>query len=125
MPRELERQMLRSRRMQRQIGEDAPTLFDPAVGISFAQQLARAGLVRVVAEHECAVVCRRVAVARTTQAPAGDCTRELGDVGLGVAAIHTERMQFEDFAGEVFVEPGLALGRVAAIAHRRVALAGA
>ena len=41
----------------------------------------------------------------TTHRPAGEATRHRDDVGLRIAALHAERVQFHDFAAVVFVEP--------------------
>ena len=43
-------------------------------------------------------------VARRHHAPSGDDVGETGDVVLGIAGAHAQRMQFQDLAGEVFVE---------------------
>ena len=46
-------------------------------------------------------------VGRRHQGPSGQHVGESDDVILGVAAAHAERMQFQNFAGEIFVEaPG-------------------
>ena len=39
-----------------------------------------------------------------TNGPASDHLGEIGDVGLRIAGAHPERMQFENFARQIFVE---------------------
>ena len=67
------------------------------------------------------------------EAPTGEDAGERRHVSLGIAALRSERMQFENFAREIFVEalPGEASGRgvgsdraliVEIIDHRRMAL---
>jgi hypothetical protein len=46
-------------------------------------------------------------LAHAHQGPARDHIGEPGDVLLGVDAAHTERMQLENLAGEIFVEAAL------------------
>ena len=45
----------------------------------------------------------------TGHRPAGEDAGEAGDVGLGIAAADAERVQFQDFTSEVFIEPALAV----------------
>ena len=39
------------------------------------------------------------------ETPARDDARQRRDIGLSIAAVDAERMQFKNFAGEIFVEP--------------------
>ncbi len=54
------------------------------------------------AEQECADRCVVLLAAR--RAPAGEHLGKRGDVGLGVAAVHADRVQLHDFACVVLVE---------------------
>ena len=79
-----------------------------------------AGLVAVGIEFESAAALGAV------DGPAGEDARHLGDVGLGVAAVDAEGVQFHQFAGVVFVESLAALllvpgRRAAAISARSAA----
>ena len=49
------------------------------------------------------------AALRLEDGPAGEAARGLGDVRLGVAAVHAEGVQFQEFAAVVFVEAARAL----------------
>ena len=49
------------------------------------------------------------AALRLEDGPAGEAARRFGDVLLGVAAVHAERVQFQQFAAVVFVEAARAL----------------
>ena len=46
----------------------------------------------------------RAALARLIDGPAGEAARHFGDVLLGVAAVHAERVQLHQLAGVVLVE---------------------
>ena len=107
MARQLGRDVLRRRRMTREVGEHRAPLLDAVVG-----------------DKRCRSPSARRARARAAMKtnsppwfgirhgrqdrPAGQDLGEIGDVGLGVDGAHAERVQFEDFAREVLVE---ALGR--------------
>ena len=55
-------------------------------------------------------------LARPLDGPSGEGARHLGDVGLRVAAVHTQRVKLHQLAGVVLVEPGPPTG-VGAGAH--------
>ena len=66
-----------------------------------------------VAEHHLLAVVMQgrreaeaAALARLLDAPAGEGARHLGDVVLRVAAVDAERVQFQQFAPVVLVQPG-------------------
>ena len=102
MARQLGRHMLRRRRVTREVGEHRASLLDATVGISVADHRLRAGLVGAPQKDKLAAVIR---VRHGRQdGPAGQDLGEIGDVGLGVDSAHAERVQFKDFAREVFVE---------------------
>src|SRR5882672_9566497 len=44
---------------------------------------------------------------RLVHRPAGEAARDFGDVFLRIAAVHTECVQFHQFASIIFVEPAL------------------
>jgi hypothetical protein len=115
MARELGRDMRRGRWVDGKIGEHRLCLRLPRRGIELAHHGAIAGLMNVVEEQERARA-RIVLDARTGTAadacdrPAGHRPRELGDVGLDVAAADAERVQLHDLAREILVQPGAAPG---------------
>ena len=101
MPRELFRDMLRGRRMAREIGQHRAALIDAAIGIALAEHDLIARLVQAFVEDEFAAVLR---IVRIDPGPAGEHFGEVRDVGLGVAAADAERVQFERLAREIFVQ---------------------
>ncbi len=119
--RQLGRDMPRGLRPLRQILENGLTLLHAVFGVALAQQALRARLVEHLAEEELARLAAVEAETRETPAlvlaadrPAGNGLGEGGDVGLGVAAVDAERVQFEDFARQVFVDVELAAAAFAA-----------
>ena len=60
MARELLRDMLRGRRMAREIGEHGAALIDAGIGIALAEHDLLAGLVQALVEDEFAAVLRFV-----------------------------------------------------------------
>ena len=66
-----------------------------------AEQFLRAGLMDIGLEHERAGRSQQAFAAGET--PAGEHVGQRDHVALAIAAIDAERVQFEDFAAEVFV----------------------
>ena len=87
--------------MARQIGKHRPPLFNTALGIALAEHALRAGLMH--ASHERKLAAMVGGVGRN-EAPAGQHLGETDDVVLAIAAAHTERMQFQNLARQIFVE---------------------
>ena len=79
-----------------------------AVGlVDLAHHPLRAGLVRIGVEHERA---GRAELAQPSRiGPSRDDVRQRSHVVLRIAAVDAERMQFENFAREIFVQPALAV----------------
>ncbi len=102
MPRQFECNVLRRRRMFRNIGERGSALADIFLIVRAPKNRLQARLVRISIEDE------RPRLAELAHAagkgPAGDDPRQRRHVGLRISAIHAERMQFEDFAREILVE---------------------
>ena len=46
---------------------------------------------------------------RTARAGAGEAARRFGDVGLCIATVHAERVQFHQLAAVIFIEAARAL----------------
>ena len=88
-----------------EILESAFALVDTVLGISFAKQSLRSGLVHGV--HVCEASRLPGNSAAVGDRPAGDDARQRGDVVLAVATVDPQRVQLEYFPGEVFVEPAL------------------
>ena len=75
----------------------------PPVRIALAEDRLRPGLVQARIEHELAAVLR---IGRhRPQGPAGDHLGEAIDIVLRVDGAHAERMQLENLAREVLVQP--------------------
>ena len=107
MPHQLGRDVLGGRGMAGEHREHGAALIEFAVGVGLAEDRLRARLVhaRIEDEHAAARLSRR------HHGPAGDDGGEPGDIVLGVDGTHAQRMQLQDFAGEVLVE---ALAAIAA-----------
>ena len=102
--------------MARQVGEHRAALVDAGIRIDLAEH----GLVARLVEplHECEFTAVDRLLGRNP-GPAGDHVGEARDVGLGVTAADAERVQFEDLAGEILVQPLVAVDAVGRIgAHR-------
>nr|ACN58763.1 conserved hypothetical protein [uncultured bacterium BLR8] len=149
MPRELGGDVLRGVRRERQRVQHRERLRLAVLRVFPAEDGARAGLVHRGAEHERAglrvadhllqpaalprIELRaargelRGAAARCdgADAPAGERTREFGDVLLRVASAHAERVQLEDLARQVLVEAERAVARGRALREHTVRADGA
>jgi hypothetical protein len=64
----------------------------------FAEDFLGSRLVAILVEFEAAAALRLV------DGPAGEHARHLRDVGLRIAAVHAEGVQFHQLAGVVFVQ---------------------
>ncbi len=120
-------------RMACERGEHVASLLHAGVGVAPPDHRLRAGLVHARIELELAAAHR--VLAKRHERPAGDHIGETGDVLLGVDRAHTQRMQFEDLARQIFVEaaflpqPGNRVGadraRIVEIdEHRRMGFGG-
>ena len=103
MDRELCRDVFGGRGMAGEVGEHRAALREAGVGIGLAEHGLGARLVRPRDKHELAA---DVGVGdRRPQGPTGQRLCEADHVGLGVAGAHAERVQFQDLAREILVEP--------------------
>src|SRR5262245_37975191 len=89
--------------MPREIGQHGLALLHPTGRIGLAEHRMVTGLVRHWEEDEGAGLAN--APLSPCERPAGDDARERGDICLGVAAVNAERVQLQDFASKVLVEP--------------------
>ena len=116
MARELLGDVLGGRRMAREIGEHVAALLGTGGGIVFAKHDLIARFVQAVDEDKFAAVLGH---AWLDPGPAGEHVGKAGDVLLRIAATDAERMQFEDFAGEIFVQTFVAVDAVDRIRSHR------
>src|SRR6202012_3530955 len=93
--------------MPRDIGERGLALREAVILVDAAEQPLRPRLMRVGVEDETAG--RAEFSLPSGKTPAGDDTRQRGDVVLGVAAANAERMQLHDLAGKIFIQPAMAV----------------
>ena len=93
--------------MAREIAQYGFALADAVVAIAGAENLMRPRLVDVLAEFEASGISlgEAAAIARAADGPAGEYSRKARDIFLRVAAIDAERMQFENFPGQILIEP--------------------
>src|SRR5260370_21862039 len=101
MARELDGDMLRSRRMAGEIGQHGVTLSDSSIAIVLTEDRLRPRLVHARMKQKFAAVLR--IEARIAYRPAGDNLGEIRHIFLIIARAHAQRMQFENFAGEIFI----------------------
>jgi hypothetical protein len=122
----------RRRRMMGQVGEHCAALIGSALGVKLAEHCLLARLVQALVEQKLAAMRGVGCVGRR---PAGQHLGEIRHVGLRIAAADTERVEFENFTGEILVQPFVAVdarNRVGAhradivevIKHRRMAFDG-
>ena len=90
------------RRMRGQIPKHGASLFHRFVLVELSDHLLRAGLVQTGIEREFAAMLG--IIGRWQQGPSGEHLGEAYDVILGVAAAHTQRVQLQNLACNVFVE---------------------
>src|SRR4051794_32215829 len=103
MPRQLQCNVLRGRRMLRDIGKSGPAFADVFLIVWPAEKGLQTGFTRVGVEEECSGFAE---LSQTPdKCPAGDDARKRCYVTLRIAAVEAERMQLKDFAREIFVEP--------------------
>ena len=109
MPRQLGSKVARRRRVDREIGKHGARLRLAVLRVATPEQAARAGLVPVGLEIERAIggFDADRAAHEAAQAPAGRRARQVADIALAIMA-DTQRVEFEDFARQIFVEPRLA-----------------
>src|SRR5947209_20326947 len=113
MVREFVSDVLRGRWMARDVRECRTALSGVFLVIGASEHNLLARFVRIGVEDEGSGFAKSAQAAG--KCPAGDNARERRHVRLRIAAVHAERMQFENFAREVFVEPAtraLAGGRI-------------
>ena len=91
------------RRMAGEVGEHGAALLDAVVGIGLVEHALRSRLVQARIEDELRAVLG--IAGGGDDRPPREHVGETGDVVLGVAAAHAERMQLQDLAREVLVEP--------------------
>jgi hypothetical protein len=101
MPYQLGRDVVGGRGMARQHGQHGAALLDSPVGETAAEDGLGARLVHARIKD----VGAAPRLPRRHHAPAGDDGGETGDVVLGIDGAHAQRMEFQNLAGEVFVEP--------------------
>jgi len=104
--------------MARDVGQCRLTLRHAIGLISLAEQLLRAGLMRIGIEREAAGHAQLPLA--PGKGPAGDDARERGHVLLRIAAADTERMQLHDFAREIFIQPAMAVDSAARVGPERL-----
>ena len=115
-----------------QVGEHCAALIGSALGVKLAEHCLLARLVQALVEQKLAAMRGVGCVGRR---PAGQHLGEIRHVGLRIAAADTERVEFENFTGEILVQPFVAVdarNRVGAhradivevIKHRRMAFDG-
>ena len=102
MPGELLRNVLRRRRVMREVGEDGAALIVSALGVELAQDCLLAGLMQALVEKKLAAMRR---ISCVGLGPTGQDLGKARYVGLHIAAVHAEGMELEDFADKIFVEP--------------------
>jgi hypothetical protein len=110
MPGKLGRDMRRGRRVHRQVAQDSPRLVLAILAIAFAEHGPHARFVdrRREPEPPRRALIPSVATPEARYRPPRHRSREFGDVVLTIAGAHPQRVQFEDLAREVFVQPDLA-----------------
>ena len=101
------RDVPRGRRMAREVAQDGKPLLQAGGRVASSDDGLRAGLVQARIEDELAAALR-VLLERHDR-PSRDHAGEARDIGLRVDGAHAERMQFENFAGEIFVETRIAV----------------
>ncbi len=124
--RELGGDVRRGRRMGGKVAQHGLALRHAFLRVGLAEQRPRPRLVPRGIEEESGRALR--SNIDRPHGPAREHARELGHVGLRVAAVHAQRVQLEDLAGEVLVEAGgrrkrgaaRAPPRLPALAHREV-----
>ena len=122
---ELGREMVGGARIGGEVGEHGEPLRLALLRIGAADDLARARLVDRLGEMEIAGAAGAAeqplhrAAGEAVDGPAGQHAREFGDVGLAVAAVHAERVQLQDLAREILVEPAALAGEALRRAGRR------
>ena len=91
----------------REIPEHGPCLLLAIVGVGLAQHHSRTRFVQCwhVAKARARTLQRLIA----RQGPTRERACEFGHIPLGVAASHAQRVQFQNLACQVFVEPRAAL----------------
>src|SRR6185436_13617293 len=108
MPRKLQRDVPCCRRMSGEVGEHCARLGHARLTVARAENRLGARLMRDVMKCELA---RLAAAGKSigTDRPAGERTRECGDVLLRVTAVYAERVQLENLAREVLVDAEFAI----------------
>ena len=122
MPRQLGRDMARRWTGQRQINQHRASLRLIRLLVAALKNCLRAGLVQQRTKQEMSARARlhRTGAIATTERPAGEYLGKAGDIGLGVAGIHAERMQFQNLACQILVQPERALSSCRALRQRGI-----
>src|ERR1700735_1602822 len=100
----------------RQIGKHGSSLTLALLGVGLAEKHFRPRLVQVVAEIKAARHTSGQPALAAADRPARDDLREACDVGLVVAAVYAQGVQFENLARQIFVDAELALGLAGIVA---------
>src|SRR6186713_209094 len=98
--------------MSGQISEHGFRLLHAILAIAFAEHVLRAGLVHVLAELEGTRRAFSKRPSRAAQRPTCQHASEAGHIRLGVAPVHTERVEFENLSRKVFIDADLASPRL-------------
>ena len=104
--------------MAREIRQQRLALRDAARVVDFSHHPLRARLMGIGVEHEGAGCAQLAQPARI--GPARDDVRQRRHVVLRITAADAERMQFQDFAGEIFVQSAVAVFPGARIRAQRL-----
>ena len=121
MPGQFCRDMPCGERVDCQIAQHRLCLRFAVLRVSLAQQFAVARFVDDRGEPEPGAGSLQIALAGdAAHGPAGHRPRQFGHIGLAIAAAHAQRVQFENFAGKVFVEPDRFVPPRCAVGQRAV-----
>ncbi len=110
----------------RQILEHGLALATALLAVGFVEKDLGARLVQVIAEIEAPGNPAGQTPLAAADRPSRDDLRKAGDIRLRVATVHTQGVQFKNFARQVFVDaelalaPGGELRQLGVLAHRRL-----
>src|ERR1700691_632778 len=93
----------------RQIGKHGLALTLALLGVGLAEKHFRTRLVQIVAEIKAALHTAGKPALAAADRPARNDLREARDVGLVVATVYAQGVQFENLARQIFVDAELAL----------------
>ena len=110
--------------MSSKVTQNGFALVNAGLAVLFAEDVLRARLMDNFAELELArcAIGETTSLVRASNRPTGNDLGESSDILLRVAAINAQRVQLENFAGEILVEPELLIRATAirAFAELRV-----